>query len=89
VRDPHYWELRAKKAEEELQREKELTAAFSMALRSARARAAKAENQLARVVGTVRGLGYHAPGECRHGMANWCGDHCIYDMPALTAAEEP
>ncbi len=31
----------------------------------------------------LHSLGYHAPGQCRHGLEKWAGSHCLFDMPAL------
>jgi hypothetical protein len=41
---------------------------------------------LAKVVEAFRGRGFHAPGECTHGLTHWCGDHCLYDEYALALA---
>lgn len=45
------------------------------------------EARLAKVVEAFQGRGYHAPGKCHHGLTHWCGDHCIFDEPALAAVQ--
>ena len=41
------------------------------------------EARLATVTETLRGYGYHAPGECPHGMAHWIGDRCLFECATL------
>lgn len=42
------------------------------------------ERQARRLEEVLRVEGYHAPGECPHGMSRWRGDHCAYDCAALS-----
>lgn len=46
------------------------------------------EKRIAELELYLRGIGYHAKGECHHGLTHWVGDHCAYDCTVLAAVKE-